>query len=65
MKNANINEMADLIRDKIDRFFLKLNASNLIVISQKLNIGIKAETNKLNVLSLIQKHIDAIEEKSI
>ena len=57
--------MADLIRDKIDRFFLKLNASNLIVISQKLNIGIKAETNKLNVLSLIQKHIDAIEEKSI
>ena len=53
--------MADLIRDEIDRFLLKLNANNSIVISQNLKIDIKGETNKRNVLRLIQKHIDGIE----
>ena len=33
----------------------------LIVISQNLNIDIKGETNKRNVLRLIQKHIGGIE----
>ena len=33
----------------------------LIVISQNLNIDIKRETNKRNVLRLIQKHIGGIE----
>ena len=55
--------MADLIRDEIDGFLLKLNVNNLIVISQNLNIDIKGETNKRNVLRLIQKHIDGIEGK--
>ena len=53
--------MADLIRDEIDGFSLKLDANNLIVISQNLKIDIKVETNKRNVLRLIQKHIDGIE----
>ena len=53
--------MADLIRDEIDGFLLKLDANNLIVISQNLKIDIKGETNKRNVLRLIQKHIDGIE----
>ena len=53
--------MADLIRDEMDRFLLKLNPSNLVVISQNLNIDIKGETNKRNILRLIQKHIDGIE----
>ena len=53
--------MADLIRDEIDGFLLKLNGNNLIVISQNLKIDIKGETNKRNVLRLIQKHIDVIE----
>ena len=61
MKNTSIDEMADLIRDEIDGFLLKLNANNLMVISQNLNIDIKGETNKQNVLRLIQKHIDGIE----
>ena len=61
MKNTSIDEMADLIRDKIDGFLLKLNANNLIVISQNFNIDIKEETNKRNVLRLIEKHIDNIE----
>ena len=52
--------MADLRRDEIDGFLLKLNANNLIVISQNLNIDIKGETNKRNVLRLVQKHIDGI-----
>ena len=50
-----------MIRDKIDGFLLKLNANNLTVILQNLNIEIKGETNKRNVLRLIQKHIDGIE----
>ena len=33
--------MADLIRDEIDGFILKLDANNLTVISQNLNIDIK------------------------
>ena len=53
--------MADLIRDEIDGFLLKLDANNFIVISQNLKIDIKGETNKRNVLRLIQKHIDGIE----
>ena len=54
--------MADLIRDEIDGvFLLKLDANNLIVISQNLKIDIKRETNKRNVLRLIQKHIVGIE----
>ena len=61
MKNTSIDEMADLIRDEIDGFLLKLNANNLMVISQNLNIDIKGETNKQNVLRLVQKHIDGIE----
>ena len=61
MKNTSIDKMADLRRDEIDGFLLKLNANNLIVISQNLNIGIKGETNKRNVLRLVQRHIDGIE----
>ena len=53
--------MADLIRDEIDGFLLKLDTNNLIVISQNLKIDIKGETNKRNVLQPIQKHIDGIE----
>ena len=53
--------MADLIRDEIDGFLLKLDANNLIATSQNLKIDIKRETNKRNVLRLIQKHIDGIE----
>ena len=53
--------MVDLIRDKIDGFLLKLDANNLIVLSQNLKIGIKGGTNKRNVLRLIQKHIDGTE----
>ena len=60
MKNTSIDKMADLRRDEIDGFLLKLNANNLIVISQNLNIDIKGETNKRNVLRLVQKHIDGI-----
>ena len=63
MKNTSIDEMADLIKDKIDGFLLKLNVYNLIVISQNLNIDIKGETNKRNVFRLIQKHIVGIEEE--
>ena len=55
MKNTNIDEMADLIRDEIDGLLLKVNANNLIVTSQNLKIDIKGETNKRNVLRLIQK----------
>ena len=36
----NIYEMTDLIKDKVDGFLVKLNANNLIVISQNLNIDI-------------------------
>ena len=61
MKNTSIDKMADLRRDETDGFLLKLNANNLIVISQNLNIGIKGETNKRNVLRLVQRHIDGIE----
>ena len=53
--------MNDLIRIEIDGFSLKLDANNLIFISQNLKIDIKRETNKRNVLRLIQKHIDGIE----
>ena len=53
--------MNDLIRKEIDGFLLKLDANNLIFISQNLKIDIKRETNKRNVLRLIQKHIDGIE----
>ena len=53
--------MNDLIRNEIDGFLLKLDANNLIFISQNLKIDIKRETNKRNVLRLIQKHIDGIE----
>ena len=53
--------MNDLIRNEIDGFLLKLDANNLIFISQNLKIDIKRETNKRNVLRLIQKHIDSIE----
>ena len=53
--------MADLMRDEIDRFLLKLDANTLIVISQNLKIDIKGEINKRNVLRLIQKHMDGIE----
>ena len=53
--------MADLIRNEIDRPLLKLNPSNLIVKSHNLNIDIKGETNKRNILRLIQKHIDGLE----
>ena len=53
--------MNDLIRIEIDGFLLKLDANNLIFISQNLKIDIKRETNKRNVLRLIQKHIDGIE----
>ena len=53
--------MADLMRDEIDGFSLKLDANNLIVISQNLKIDITGETNKRNVLQLIQKHINNIE----
>ena len=38
--------MADLIRDEIDGFLLKLDANTLIVISQNLKIDIKGEINK-------------------
>ena len=48
-------------KNEIDEFLLKLNANNLVVISQNLNIDIKGETNKRNVLRLIQKHIAGIE----
>ena len=37
--------MADFIRDKIDGFLLKLDANNLIVISQNLKIDIKGENS--------------------
>ena len=50
-----------MIRDETDGFLLKLDANNLIVISQNLKIDIKGETKKRNVLRLIQKHIDGIE----
>ena len=40
---------------------MKLDANNLIVILQNLNIDIKGETTKRNVLRLIQKLIDGIE----
>ena len=40
MKKTNIDEMTDLIKDKVDGFLVKLNANNLIVISQNLNIDI-------------------------
>ena len=53
--------MTDLIRDEIDAFLLKLDANTLIVIFQNLKMDIKRETNKRNVLRLIQKHIDGIE----
>ena len=53
--------MADLIRDEIDGFLLKLDANNLIATSQNLKIDIKTETNKRNVLRLIQKHLGGIE----
>ena len=53
--------MADLIRDEIDGFLLKLDANNLIATSQNLKIDIKRETNKRNVLRLIQKHLGGIE----
>ena len=53
--------MADLIRDEIDGFLLKLDANNLIFISQNLKINIKGETNKRNVCRLIQNVIDGIE----
>ena len=39
--------MADLIRDEIDGFLLKLDANTLIVISQNLKIDIKGETNQI------------------
>ena len=45
MKNINIDEMGDFIRDKIDGFLLKLDANNLIVRSQNLKIDIKGENN--------------------
>ena len=61
MKNTNTDETADLIRDYIDGFLLKLNPDNLIDISQTLNIDIKGETNKRNVLWLIQTHVNGIE----
>ena len=38
--------MADLIRDEIDGFLLKLDGNTLIVISQNLKIDIKGEINK-------------------
>ena len=41
---------------------MKLNAYNLIVISQNLNIDIKGETNKRSVLRLIQKQVLAMKE---
>ena len=50
-----------MIRNEIDGFLWKLDANNLIFISQNLKIDIKRETNKRNVLRLIQKHIDGIE----
>ena len=62
MKNTSIDKMADLRRDEIDGFLLKLNANNLIVISQNLNIDIKGETNKRSVLRLIQKQVLAMKE---
>ena len=37
--------MADFIRDKIDGFLLKLDANNLIVISQNLKTDLEGETN--------------------
>ena len=39
--------MAALIRDDIDGFLLKLNATNLIDMSLNLNIGIKKPTNEM------------------
>ena len=42
-------------------FLLKLDANNLIVISQNLNINTKKDTYKRNVLRLIQNHVDGIE----
>ena len=41
MKNINIDEMADLIRDAIHGFLLKLGTNNLIVIWQNLKLDIK------------------------
>ena len=41
---------------------MKLNANNLIVISQNLNIDIKGETNKRSILRLIQKQVLAMKE---
>ena len=41
---------------------MKLNANNLIVISQNLNIDIKGETNKRSVLRLIQKQVLTMKE---
>ena len=42
-------------------FLLKLDANNLVVISQNLNINTKKDTYKRNVLRLIQNHVDGIE----
>ena len=40
---------------------MKLDANDLIIISQNLNKDIKGETSKRNVFRLIQKLIDGIE----
>ena len=45
----------------MDGWMVKLNANNLIVISQNLNVDIQGETNKRNILRLIQNRIDGIE----
>ena len=63
MTDTVIDEMADLIRGKIDGFLLKPNPNSLIVISQNLNADIRGETKEQNLLPLTQKHIDEIEGK--
>ena len=47
--------MVNLITDEIDVLLLKLNVNNCADISQNLKIEIKGETNKRNVLPLLQK----------
>ena len=53
--------MVNSITDEIDVLLLKLNVNNCADISQNLKIKIKGETNKRNVLPLLQKNIDGTE----
>ena len=56
--------MVDTIRDEIDTILLKLDADKLLNITKTLEINVREDLKtKRNLLRLIQKHVDAIEEE--